>query len=111
MKPIFRNPFWFAFLILVATFFLTATIQAAELAEPFAIEPLLIAIFGNASGLGWIAIGLAVWAHMRPYVPGEWLAKLPIALITFLDWLAGNYRRTKNDYGEDPKVVKQADLR
>ncbi|MBY6104895.1 hypothetical protein KUW19_00165 [Ferrimonas balearica] len=98
-------------LIIVALAFFglvaTSAFAADAVADDVVIEPILIGLFGAQPWIMWVGIALAVWAHLRPHIPADWLAKLPEPVIKVLDWLAGNYRHASNSYLNDPIDRKQ----
>lgn len=72
------------------------------------IEQILVANVGPESAiLLWVALAVGVWTHLRANLPAAWLARLPTWLISLLDFIAGNYRHSKNDIDADPKRAKQ----
>lgn len=72
------------------------------------IEQILVANVGAESAvLVWVALIVGLWTHLRANVPAAWLARLPNWLISLLDFIAGNYRHSKNNVDADPKIQKR----
>lgn len=61
---------------------------------------ILSALVGSEKAGQWLGIiGLVcyVFTHIVAWLPPSWLVKLPTWLIKCIEYLAGNYRGTKNE--------------
>lgn len=95
-----------AVVLILASCLLASTLaSAADLAgtvtnDSVSLFELLSSLVGGDKAAQWLSvIGLVcyVFTHIIAWLPPEWVAKLPAWLIKFIEYLAGNYRGTKNE--------------
>lgn len=103
--------------VMVIPALLVSPVQAsvapeATTAAGTALFDLVAALVGGESAAKWIsALGLVAYlfTQLRALLPTEWLARLPVWLVTVLEWLAGNYGKASNDIINDPVKLRRAD--
>ena len=92
--------------MMIGFFWLIAMpVSAAELVTPgvsdsLSLFEILSSLVGGDKAAQWLSlIGLVcyLFTHIIAWLPPEWVAKLPTWLIKFIEYLAGNYRGTKNE--------------
>ena len=99
---------WILFALVVFGFgwLIAVPVTAAEFTEvavnndSASLFELLSVLVGGDKAAQWLSlIGLVcyLFTHVIAWLPPEWVAKLPTWLIKFIEYLAGNYRGTKNE--------------
>ncbi|MGI0120248.1 hypothetical protein [Zooshikella sp. RANM57] len=67
------------------------------------IEGYLVSFFGDSSVVVIIGFLVGLWTQVRANIPAKFLSRLPIWLISILDFVAGNYKHSSNDIFSDPR--------
>lgn len=121
MKAFFKKHAVLVDLIVVITLMLllggwavSSPAEAADLIPATASDSvplfeILSALVGGEQAAQWLGVvGLVCYliTHIVAWLPPRWVAKLPVLLIKFIEYLAGNYRGTKNELDNTVKRTR-----
>jgi len=106
--------FVIALMLLLGGWAVSSPAEAADLipvtsSDSVPLFEILSALVGGDKAAQWLGIvGLVCYliTHIVAWLPPRWVVKLPVWVIKFIEYLAGNYRGTKNELDSTVKRTR-----
>jgi len=100
LKRVTALCFVFVLMLSFSFYSIAEPLTPATANEPVAIFDLLAGLLGGDRAAQWLSVvGLVCYllTHASALLPEKWVTRLPVWLISFIEYLAGNYKGAKNE--------------